>query len=89
MALPVEIIQQNLKAVLEQIKLVAQRVNVTSPRLVAVGKTFPAESTENCYAAGQQHFGENYIQELEEKAALLSSKCPDIKWHYIGRVQVI
>lgn len=88
MALPAEIVQHNLKAVLEHIKLAAQRLNVSPPRLVAVGKTFPADATETCYNAGQRHFGENYIQELEEKAAQLASKCPEINWHYIGRVQV-
>jgi hypothetical protein len=39
MALPAEIIQQNLKSVLEHIKVVAQRLNFTPPRLVAVGKS--------------------------------------------------
>jgi hypothetical protein len=83
-----EIVQQNLKAILEQIKAVVKRVEcIQEPRLVAVGKTFPVELTEACYFAGQRHFGENYVQELEEKATKLAEKCPEIKWHYIGKVQ--
>lgn len=86
--LPTEIVQKNLKIILEQIKAVVQRVKcIQSPRLVAVGKTFPAELTEACYFAGHRHFGENYVQELEEKAIELAEKCSEIKWHYIGKVQ--
>uniref|UniRef100_A0A0N5ARV0 Pyridoxal phosphate homeostasis protein n=1 Tax=Syphacia muris TaxID=451379 RepID=A0A0N5ARV0_9BILA len=40
-----------------------------------------------CYDAGQKSFGENYIQELEEKSLQLSNLCPEIQWHYIGRIQ--
>ena len=33
---------------------------------------------------GQEHFGENYAQELMEKAELLPKS---IKWHFIGGLQ--
>lgn len=52
--------------------------------LVAVSKTKPVENLQEAYEADQRHFGENYIQELVQKAPLLP---PDIKWHYIGHVQ--
>lgn len=41
------------------------------------------------YDAGQRHFGENYVQELEEKAnhPIILEKCTDIKWHFIGHLQ--
>ena len=35
-----------------------------SVRLLAVSKTFPAEAVREAAAAGQQCFGENYVQEL-------------------------
>jgi len=35
---------------------------------VAVSKTKPSELIEALYEAGQRHFGENYVQELVEKA---------------------
>ncbi|CAI2325362.1 unnamed protein product [Caenorhabditis sp. 36 PRJEB53466] len=50
-------------------------------------QTKPAELIEACYARGQRHFGENYVQELEEKSASLAEKCPEIRWHFIGQVQ--
>lgn len=56
-------------------------------RLVAASKTQPAEVLAQVYAAGQRHFGENYVQELVEKADALKVKCVDIKWHFIGHLQ--
>jgi len=53
-------------------------------RLVAVSKTKPAGQVEVCYEAGQRHFGENYVQELVDKAAVLPR---DIRWHFIGHLQ--
>lgn len=59
------------------------------PLLVAVSKTKPIDLILDAYAAGQRHFGENYVKELWEKSTneLLAQKCPDIKWHFIGHVQ--
>lgn len=59
------------------------------PRLVAVSKTKPQDLVIAAYNDGQRHFGENYIQELVEKAnsAEILGGCPDIKWHFIGRLQ--
>ncbi|CAG0915737.1 unnamed protein product [Notodromas monacha] len=39
------------------------------PRLVAVSKTKPEEAIVEAYAAGQRHFGENYVKELVSKSA--------------------
>lgn len=40
-----------------------------TPRLVAVSKTKPKELIIAAYKNGQRHFGENYVQELVEKAS--------------------
>lgn len=53
-------------------------------RLVAVSKTKPNEDIMQLYAIGHRHFGENYFQEVSEKAAQLPS---DIRWHFIGHLQ--
>ena len=57
-----------------------------SVRLVAVSKTKPSEAIREAYAAGQRDFGENYAQELAEKAEQLTD-LPDIRWHFIGHLQ--
>ena len=59
----------------------------SSVRLVAVSKTKPSSAVLSAYQAGQRHFGENYIQELCEKAPQLVDECPDIRWHFIGTLQ--
>jgi pyridoxal phosphate enzyme (YggS family) len=53
--------------------------------LLAVSKTFPAAAVREVYAAGQRAFGENYVQELQAKAAELADLA--ITWHFIGPLQ--
>ncbi|XP_072255243.1 pyridoxal phosphate homeostasis protein [Pyxicephalus adspersus] len=67
----------------------AQNLPAVQPRLVAVSKTKPADMVIEAYRHGQRYFGENYVQELLEKAsdANVLSSCPDIKWHFIGHLQ--
>jgi pyridoxal phosphate enzyme (YggS family) len=52
--------------------------------LVAVSKTKPVEDIKALYDLGQRDFGENYVQELAEKAEQLPK---DIRWHFIGHLQ--
>lgn len=52
--------------------------------LVAVSKTKPIADIDALYALGQRDFGENYVQELVEKQAILPA---DIHWHFIGHLQ--
>jgi pyridoxal phosphate enzyme (YggS family) len=54
-------------------------------RLVAVSKTFPAESIREAAAAGVTDIGENYIQEARDKHAALSGT--PLTWHFIGHLQ--
>ena len=52
--------------------------------LVAVSKTKPIEEILELYDLGHRDFGENYVQELVEKAERLPR---DIRWHFIGHLQ--
>ena len=54
-----------------------------SVRLVAVSKTKPLQMLRAAQAAGQTVFGENYAQDLREKAEAL----PGVEWHFIGALQ--
>jgi len=54
------------------------------PRLVAVSKTKPVELLQEAYGAGQRVFGENYVQELVDKAPSMPA---DVQWHFIGHLQ--
>jgi pyridoxal phosphate enzyme (YggS family) len=64
-----------------QIKQEFANASVT---LVAVSKLKPASDIEALYELGQLDFGENYVQELVEKQAVLPS---NINWHFIGHLQ--
>ena len=55
-------------------------------RLLAVSKLQPATAIREAYAAGQRDFGENYVQELQQKAAELHD-LSDLRWHMIGHLQ--
>ncbi len=59
--------------------------DVNEVTLLAVSKTFPADAVRAAHAAGQQAFGENYIQEAVEKQALLADL--PLAWHCIGPIQ--
>ncbi|KAI1820921.1 hypothetical protein F4861DRAFT_31670 [Xylaria intraflava] len=76
-----------IKGVSERIKTVANGKNV---RLVAVSKLKPANDIlalaqpRESLVGPQLHFGENYAQELTQKAELLPR---NIRWHFIGGLQ--
>ncbi|KAH8156529.1 hypothetical protein CIB48_g11721 [Xylaria polymorpha] len=77
------------RSVSERIAAVGKGRNV---RLVAVSKLKPANDIlalvqpqqESGGAESQLHFGENYAQELAQKAELLPR---NIRWHFIGGLQ--
>ena len=63
------------------------RIKSTIPNhvtLVAVSKTKPISDLMEAYDAGQRIFGENKIQEMDEKWEAMPK---DIQWHMIGHVQ--
>jgi len=63
---------------------IVKELTNTKTCLVAVSKTKPNEDLLELYQLGQRDFGENYVQELVDKAAALPK---DIRWHFIGHLQ--
>ncbi|ERP99159.1 hypothetical protein Q666_00400 [Marinobacter sp. ES-1] len=57
-----------------------------SVRLLAVSKTRPPEDLRTAFEAGQQAFGENYLQEALDKIGALDD-LDGIEWHFIGPIQ--
>jgi len=74
-------IQTRLEDVRQRI---ASKGSPRDVRLVAVSKFKPVAAILAAYEKGQRDFGENYIQELVDKAAVLPK---DIRWHFIGHLQ--
>jgi len=60
---------------------------VTDVTLVAVSKTHGAERVRELLDAGQRVFGENRVQEAEEKFPALKAEYPDLELHLIGPLQ--
>lgn len=52
--------------------------------LVAVSKTKPLEDLKEAYEAGIRDFGENKVQELQDKQPQMPE---DVRWHMIGHLQ--
>lgn len=68
----------------EAYQLIKAELETKNVILVAVSKTKPVEDILELYNLGLRDFGENYVQELVDKEALLPK---DIRWHFIGHLQ--
>jgi pyridoxal phosphate enzyme (YggS family) len=81
-----QVIVDNAAEVMNRIRSAASSSgrNPDEVRLVAVSKTKGEDYVQALYDAGFRHFGENYMQELLEKASKLPN---DISWHFIGHLQ--
>ena len=81
-------LRENLDTVERRISAAAARVgrNRGSITLVAVTKKFPAPVVREAYDLGLRHFGENYVQEWEEKSQLLLG-LQGANFHFIGHLQ--
>ena len=80
-------LKNRLQAVLQQIhdaETAAGRP-AKSVQLLAVSKTWPAAKLRELAQAGQQHFGENYLQEALAKIEALADL--PLIWHFIGPIQ--
>lgn len=84
-------IAENLTSVRTAITEAAAQAgrNPETITLIAVSKTKPAADVLAALAAGQQDFGENYVQEAVAKIAEVGSGTGGLRpiWHYIGAIQ--
>ncbi len=71
-------------SIAQEIQRIQQELASTSARLVVVTKTRSIAELQETYATGLVDFGENRVQEMVEKQALLPS---NIQWHQIGHLQ--
>ncbi|KAK3518536.1 hypothetical protein QTP70_001503 [Hemibagrus guttatus] len=68
-----EEVGKKMQAVVDRVNLAVTRRPKTlpciAPRLVAVSKTKPPDMVVEAYKHGQRNFGENYVNEIVEKAS--------------------
>ena len=55
--------------------------------LVAISKTYDADNILPVLELGQRHFGENRVQEAQEKWPALRKQFPDVQLHLVGQLQ--
>ncbi len=82
-------IKANIDAVKKEITRMCKHVGVdeNQPRLVAVSKVQPIERVRAALEAGHRVFGENRVQEAEERWGILKPEYPDVELHLIGSLQ--
>ena len=87
-------VSKQLQTLAERVQSVRQRIRNAADRsnrpaadvtLVAVSKTHPAETISSAIAAGLTQFGENRVQEAEEKIPVVGRAAA--QWHLIGHLQ--
>jgi pyridoxal phosphate enzyme (YggS family) len=80
--------RERLAAVRERMARAAERArrDPDAITLLAVTKVFPAAAIREAYELGLRQFGENYVQEFEGKAPLVSD-LSDARFHLIGHLQ--
>lgn len=79
--------KNRLQCVLSRINHATSQSNrpANTVQLLAVSKTWPADAQRLLAKQGQQHFGENYVQEAVDKIAALTDL--SLVWHFIGPIQ--
>jgi hypothetical protein len=79
-------IVDNIALIRERITAACKRSgrNPEAVRLIAVSKVKPAADIDAAFAAGQNLFGESYVQEFRDKSPEVQSP---VEWHYIGGLQ--
>lgn len=85
-------IAENLHSIQEQIAAACRKANRAKAdvRLMAVSKVHPVEAILEAYAAGHRLFGENRVQEFQEKSSQLAARhaeLPGLEMHLIGPLQ--
>ncbi|MBI1391015.1 MAG: YggS family pyridoxal phosphate-dependent enzyme [bacterium] len=81
------LIAQNLELIRKKMQSAADRAgrSVDEILLIAVSKRFPEEAVREAFRAGQTRFGENRVQEAEQKIPALADL--PLEWHFIGHLQ--
>jgi len=81
-------IAKNVQSIMERIANAAIRCGRLPDEiaLLAISKTFPKESIIRAAEAGLHRFGENRVQEAEDKIPHLA-EIPDLEWHLVGHLQ--
>jgi len=80
---------------LQKLRLVKNKVNElinkkqlkSTPKIIVISKTFPLEKIKPLLESNHYHFGENKIQEAENKWSEIKKKNSNLQLHMVGKLQ--
>ena len=79
---------QKLTLVKNKVNEIINRTQLkTNPQIIVVTKTFPLNIITPLIESGHMHFGENKIQEAENKWSEIRNQYSNLKLHMIGKLQ--
>ena len=79
---------QNLNSIANKVKeIIDSKKLKTDPKIIAITKTFEVNKILPLLDNGHLHFGENKIQEVENKWIQLRKTYKNIKLHMVGKLQ--
>ena len=79
---------QKLSAIRNKVnEIIDRRQLKTDPKIIAVTKTFKINKISPLLEIGHIHFGENKVQETEEKWLEIKKKYENLKLHMLGKLQ--
>ena len=84
-----------MHATLKQLEFVQNKINEiingkqlkTKPKIIVVTKTFPLQNIMPLLEYGHIHYGENKIQEAEEKWSEIKNNNKNLRLHMLGALQ--
>ena len=68
-------------------EIITQKQLKTNPQIIVVSKTFPLSVVTPLIDSGHMHYGENKIQEAENKWIETKKNFNNLKLHMIGKLQ--
>lgn len=82
-------IKENLEEIKSKISAAEKKAgrNAGSVKLMAVSKFHPVEAIDEAISQNQLLFGENRVQEANEKFQVIFEKNPNVELHIIGQLQ--
>tara|TARA_A100000164_G_scaffold358195_1_gene369608 strand:+ start:463 stop:1116 length:654 start_codon:yes stop_codon:yes gene_type:complete len=76
---------------IKNIKIIQENLNnltsTNKPNIICVSKTFPLSKLEPLINSGHCHFGENKVQEAENKWSEVLKRNKNLKIHMVGKLQ--
>jgi pyridoxal phosphate enzyme (YggS family) len=79
---------QNLRFVTNKVnEIINKKKLITNPQIIVISKTFSLDKITPILDSGHLHFGENKIQEAEDKWFTVKNLNKKLQLHMVGKVQ--